>query len=448
MKHHWQADWWRADAVAESARQPERIGVREPTLQGGAVPFWGLLTFTFVLLIAPQTFFPALAPLRIALLVGAGAIVTQMVQRLVSRQPVVRLTPEMWIAACLVGWAVVTLPLSYWPGGGVRFLFEMYFKTLAIFWLASTTINTLARLRQVEWELSLLAVPIAISGMMHYLSSAFIPGAAVTRIVGYGSAYVENPNDMALMLNLILPLSLSLVLTTRNAVGRGCLLVFIVLDVLAIILTFSRGGFVTLAMTFVMYAWRLRKRPEMRWVPAALAVGVVCCVPFIPSGYIARLATVTDINSDPTGSAQSRWRDMLAAAGFVLSNPIVGAGIGMDELALNEARGAFWVEVHNVYLQYAVELGIPGLVLFLMLLRRCFKSVRLVEQRSSQVPALQEFFLLAEGIELSLFAFAVAALFHPFAYHFYFFYMGGLAISIRVAYDAEATRIAPERDRV
>ena len=364
MKHHWQADWWRADAVAESARQPERIGVREPTLQGGAVPFWGLLTFTFVLLIAPQTFFPALAPLRIALLVGAGAIVTQMVQRLVSRQPVVRLTPEMWIAACLVGWAVVTLPLSYWPGGGVRFLFEMYFKTLAIFWLASTTINTLARLRQVEWELSLLAVPIAISGIMHYLSSA-------------------------LMLNLILPLSLSLVLTTRNAVGRGCLLVFIVLDVLAIILTFSRGGFVTLAMTFVMYAWRLRKRPEMRWVPAALAVGVVCCVPFIPSGYIARLATVTDINSDPTGSAQSRWRDMLAAAGFVLSNPIVGAGIGMDELALNEARGAFWVEVHNVYLQYAVELGIPGLVLFLMLLRRCFKSVRLVEQRSSRVPALQ-----------------------------------------------------------
>src|SRR2546430_17271618 len=142
MKHHWQADWWRADAVAESARQPERIGVREPTLQGGAVLFWDLFTLTFVLLIAPQTFFPALAPLRIALLVGAGAIVTQMVQRLVSRQPVVRLTPEMWIAACLVGGAGVTLPLSYWAGGGVRVFFGMYFKTPAIFCVACTTSKT------------------------------------------------------------------------------------------------------------------------------------------------------------------------------------------------------------------------------------------------------------------------------------------------------------------
>ncbi len=39
-----------------------------------AVPFVALLVFTFVLLLSPQTFFPVLGRLRIALLAGGVAI--------------------------------------------------------------------------------------------------------------------------------------------------------------------------------------------------------------------------------------------------------------------------------------------------------------------------------------------------------------------------------------
>src|SRR5439155_6739946 len=58
------AEWWRPEAPAA-----------EPAAPGSAVPLWILIAFTLVLLLAPQNVWPVLAPLRLALLTGAVAIV-------------------------------------------------------------------------------------------------------------------------------------------------------------------------------------------------------------------------------------------------------------------------------------------------------------------------------------------------------------------------------------
>lgn len=436
MNHSTHVGWWRPDSVVESSYRSGAIGANQPMVADSPVPFWGLMTFTFILLLAPQTFFPILRPLRIALLTAAVAITTYLFDRFIHQQPITILTREMWITACLVGWAILTVPLSYWPGGSLSFLLNLYFKALAIFWLLSNVVNTLTRLRLVAWGLSLMAVPLAVSGVKQYLSGNFIAGAKVERIVGYEAALTANPNDLALMLNLILPLSVALLLANRRPTVRILLLAIIGLEISVVILTFSRGGFLTLVTIFVTYLWRLLKRPERSWALALLVLTLVC-VPLLPSSYIERLSTITDIESDPTGSAQARWRDTIAAVRFMLENPIVGAGVGMNILALNEERGLLWTLVHNVYLEYAVELGIPGLVLFLLLLVGCIKSAKFVQRRSGGLPALRDLFYLAEGIQTSLVAFAVSALFYPVAYHFYFYYIAGLAIAVRTVYEAE-----------
>lgn len=397
------------------------------------MPFWALVAFTFILLLAPQTFFPALAPLRLARLTGLIAISAYLWDRLIHRRPLMRFTPEMWVVACLVGWAVLTVPLAYWPGGSAQVLVDLYFKALVVFWLLSNTVNTLTKLRRVAWMLSLTAVPLAAAGVQRYLLGSFMGGNLVKRIVGYDAPLTENPNDLALMLNLILPLTIALFLLNRRPVVRPALGLAIFLNVITVILTFSRAGFLTLTTIFVMYLWKHRRQAERRGALAWLLLALlVLSIPFIPSGYVDRVRTITDIDSDPTGSAQSRWNDMVTAVRFVLRNPIVGAGAGVEALALNEERGPLWREVHNVYLQYAVGLGIPGLALFLSLLVGCVKSAQLAQSRSAGMPALRELFYLAEGIEVSLLAFAVAALFYPVAYHFYFYYFAGLAIALRM----------------
>jgi O-antigen ligase len=103
----------------------------------------------------------------------------------------------------------------------------------------------------------------------------------------------------------------------------------------------------------------------------------------------------------------------------------------MNVLALNEARGATWRHVHNVYLEHAADLGLPGLMLFLLLFAGCMASVGRVQRRLQVISATPDLFHLAEGIQLSLTGFAVAAFFHPVAYNFYFYYLGGLALAVR-----------------
>jgi O-antigen ligase len=158
-------------------------------------------------------------------------------------------------------------------------------------------------------------------------------------------------------------------------------------------------------------------------------VGFLMALPFAPAGYLERLATIANIDADATGSAQIRQSDNVAAVRLVLARPLIGAGIGMSTLAMNEERGDTWTKIHSVYLEYAVDLGLPGLLLFLLLLLSCLKRVRSVRHRSATVPRLHELSFLAEGIEISLLAFAVSALFSPVAYHFYFYYVAGLTLA-------------------
>ncbi len=432
------AEWWRAEIVPAGATLPRQMapGAR-PKAAGSAVPFWALMTFTFVLLLAPQAFVPALAPLRLGLLTAALAITTWLIDRFSCGQPIMRIAPEPVAAACLVAWALLTVPWSYWPGGSLAFLLDVYLKTLAIFWLLGQVVNTRPRLRLVAWGLALMALPLAVYGIHEYLAGRFIDGGPVKRILSYDAPLTQNPNDLALMLNLILPPTLALALLQGAPLPRLLLLGCAALDAVAVILTFSRAGFICLALTGVIYFVRLVRRPGRVWAIAALLLALACA-PLLPSGYLDRLATITDIGSDPTGSAQERWGDTLAAVRLVSGSPIIGAGAGMNILALNEARGAIWKKVHNVYLEYAVDLGLPGLLLFLAILAGSFRATALVMKRTAGRPAWRDLFLLAEGIQASLAVFAVAAMFHPVAYHFYFYYMAGLALAARAVCEAEA----------
>ena len=424
-------EWWRAQPAPAGAG-PIGIADRSRPSQnaGSRFPFRALMAFTFVLLLAPQAFLPALAPLRLGLLTAGLAITAYLVDRFSWRRPITRVTPEILATAGLAAWAVLTLPWSYWPGGSVAFLLDMYFKTLAIFWLLSNVVDTRARLRSTVWGLALMAVPLAAFGVREYLAGRFMDGGPVKRIVSYEAPLTQNPNDLALMLNLILPVTLALALSRERLAPRLLLLGCAALDAVAVVLTFSCAGFICLVLTGAIYAAKLLTRPGRGWVLAVILLAIACA-PLLPSGYIERIGTITDIRSDPTGSAQERWGDTLASIRLVEQSPLIGAGAGMNILALNEARGAIWKKVHNVYLEYAVDLGIPGLLLFLTILIGCIRSTAYVMRRSAGRPAWRDLFLLAEGIQVSLIAFAVAALFHPVAYHFYFYYMAGLALAAR-----------------
>jgi probable O-glycosylation ligase (exosortase A-associated) len=420
-----------------------RRGVPAAALEGSRAAFYALVAFTFVLLLSPQAWFPVLKLIRIALLAGGIAMAAHVFERTAHKQPVTPLAPEIGIAFALVFWSTVTLPLSYWPGGGIRLLTDQYLKAIAFFWLLATIITTTERLRALAWSLTLCAIPLAATGIWHYLSGDVMTTTqeGLVRVVGYmgSSGLTGNPNDLALMLNLIIPLTGALALSSRG-LTRQCAIAVMLLSIGGVIITFSRAGFLSLSATFFMFIVVLVRR---RSTAAALALllAVLSLPFFLPKTYVDRLSTIANLEQDKTGSALGRYNDLRLALDVVAHHPLVGVGLGQDMIALNQARGqSTWRSVHNVYLQYAVDLGVPGFLLFAWLHLLCFRSAWAVEKRARCDPALARLATLAAGVQVSLVAFLVAGMFHPIAYQFYFFSIAGLAVALKNTYRAEVAR--------
>jgi putative inorganic carbon (hco3(-)) transporter len=433
--------WWRPQATPSafltSEASPKEVRRKQSSAStASVVAFRALLAFTVILLLSPQAWFPALGPLRIAFVAAVVAIGAHLLDRMVhGRGDAPPFSAETGIALLLVAWAVITVPVSYWVGGSVEVLTNQYVKAVAFFWLIGTLATTERRLRTIAWTLALCAVPLAITGIRNYLLgdvfSTGVPG--FSRIAGYmgGSGLAANPNDLALMLNLIIPIAAALMIGTRRIGLRAVAAVVMLLSVAGVIVTFSRAGFLTLMATGVMLLAVLIRRHSAGAASFLVAVALIAPM-FVPDSYFQRLSTITDIQSDQTGSAQGRWQDVVVSAGIVSHNPIVGAGIGNDMLALNKYRGRdTYRSVHNAYLQYAVDLGLPGMLLFAWLHIRCFRNTRRVERLARLDSELRPLGSLAAGIQVSLVTFFVAAMFHPIAYQFYFFTIAGLAVALK-----------------
>jgi O-antigen ligase len=422
--------WWRHRPIAATGPGIQANQVQQLT-QTGSTPFWALMAFTCLLLLSPQSFIPAVGALHLPLLMALLAAGSYILGRWRRHEKAFSLDGEVRYAAWLACWALITIPLSLWPGGSVAFFFGIYFKALVVFWLLSRVVDTPDRLRTVFWILSLIAAPLAVSGVRSFFSGAFKHqelSHGLARISGYDASLTGNPNDLALMLNLILPLSIALFLMVRSLRSRCLLAALIGLDVVAIIATFSRAGFLALGIIGVSYLVILFRRGRRGLALLIIACGLAGTA-LLPSAYINRLSTITNIQADKTNSAQTRFRDYLTAMKYVAQHPLMGAGVGQNILALNAERGQTWTLVHDVYLEYSVDLGLPGLVLFLLLLRAIVRGLRKALRRAAAIPEFADLHFLLEGLGVSLLGFMLSAFFYPDAYQFYFYYIAGLCIA-------------------
>ena len=438
------AGWWRARG---SDARPGRVAVRSRQDRSFRLAFWALGAFTLIMILAPQNYFPVLKPLHIALVSGTLASAAYLMSRFAGTALPVRHSPAMMYAVFLFLWAVLLVPFSVWPGGSFGEIFDVFIKALIIFWLLGRVVNSVQRLSTVAWMLSLMSIPLSLSAVLAFLQGG-MGNVELThgweRITGYQAGLTGNPNDLALMINLTLPLTVGLMLSVRRRVAGVLLALVALLDVIAVVLTYSRGGFITLMVIVGSYLVCLTGRARIGLVMIVIAIGLVA-VPMIPSGYWSRIGTITDIQADRTDSAQQRWGDMIDATHLIAAHPVIGVGAGMDFLALNAVRGKTWVHVHNIYLEYAVDLGIPGLLLFLLLYYRVLKSASKARRLAAGRVEHATFYRLSEGIWIALIAFGVSALFHPVAYEFYFYYFAGLAVAAGAIAENSANQGIPER---
>lgn len=417
----WRKPW--AERVAAGARRRD-----DPAEQDDyPLAFWGLVLFTLILFVAPQNNFEFLKPLHLAKVSAIVAMLVYTGQRLARGAAILPAGAEFRLMAALIVISMISIPLSLWPGGSVEVLFDLYLKSVIIGLLMAQVLTSIRRFKQMLWYMMIFCFIAAMVAFDTYQSGFRVEGY---RMMGGWAGISANPNDFALTINLILPFAVAFFILTRNVIRKAIAAAFLVVGVGAILATYSRTGFLTMAIVLLLaFVKHVGQGKGLRYVlPAALIIFAI--VSAIPADYDARLQSIVDTKKDRSGSAEARLASIHAALNVIQENPVFGVGLGVNTLALN-AKGLFWAHVHNIYLQLASEIGIPGLIVFVLLLLQLLKGLRQIQSRLKGDEGDHEVAVLAGACEISLLAYCIAGFFHPVAYHFYFYYLAGFALALK-----------------
>ena len=290
-----------------------------------------------------------------------------------------------------------------------------YASFAALYVIVSQFVGAHALQRRIAWVLTLASASAAVIALQSYFS-----GETVVATLPYA-----NPSDFAFILATTIPLSFWLLGASPR--WRLPLLGAIGLISAATVLSLSRGTIVGLAAGL---AWMLFvDRRHVRLV--------------LGGGLLALLVAVLVIRSDPSRfetallykqkvadyNVTTRYDAWSAAAELATERPLLGVGPGNFRFYYNELTdrpaGTHNLYVaHNAYLDVAAELGVLGLILFLLYLTMIMSRVTVAARRGYGPPGY------AHAIRVSLVIALVSAVFVSEQYYPPFWLLGGLATAV------------------
>lgn len=259
------------------------------------------------------------------------------------------------------------------------------------------------------------------------------------RYGGRGSAgggyFLGDENDFSLALNIALPLAMYLfrqAQTTRSrvcwGVGAGSILI-------AIVLSFSRGGFVGLVAMALYWAVTSKKKRE---AIGALVLAAMLVIAVAPPDYWERIQTITG-DEDPTGTREQRENYWAAARRMFMASPIWGVGGRNFGVLLPEYAyeippqylpNQWGRATHSLYYQLLAEFGLVGVSLIgavLVLNARDLRQIRALGRKGRCSSSVEQ---LAECLRLSWVGLLVSGAFISVLSYPHLYYLTALTVVV------------------
>jgi O-antigen ligase len=406
----------------------------------------GLLAFTAVLMTRPQDTLPFLSPFHLAEVCAIIGIAPMVLHRITSRQPVFRVTPETTGLLAFGAAILLTMPFSIWPGGTFSMFTDTFLKLVVVFVLMMNTLTTPKRIEQITWVIVLCCGFIAARSVFDYLRGVNLVEG--DRLGGPVGGIFGNPNDLAMNMVTFVPAAVVFALSKRVPSWRRLLCAGAAMMMLAtIVFTKSRGGFLGLSVVVLTLIFLGRKvRPGFGTLAI---VGVLCAMPFMPSTFWERMASIVDDRKDKeefTGSREARWNVMKEGVRTFAERPLTGIGAGQFQNYNPPGRMEAWHETHNAIIQVAAETGVFGLAAFLFLVVSAWRGARTTRRliegpRKRGSPDLLGA-VMSDGdrtlmrshtvaMTAGFFGWLVCSLFASVAYNWTFYYLLALIIASR-----------------
>jgi O-antigen ligase len=399
---------------------------------------FGLLyLFTLLLYVRPNDLIPAMGTFPLAKIVAIIAPLAYVYAQYRLGRPIIKWTIEVKMVIVMLLLAILFTPLAASPSDSVDALKEIFIKTVTIFILIIGVVNTRERLRAIIKLTALCGAWLGVFAIKNYATGNFTMKG--DRIEGLVGGIFGNPNDLAAALNILIPLAVALALTSAGAM-RLLYAVCALLLFCGVMVTFSRAGFITLAAVSGVMLWKFG-RGSRSSVALATLIASILLISVFSDAYRSRLTTIFDPSSDASGSAQQRVELLERGLDLSLRHPIIGLGMGNFHIYSIHEKVA-----HNGYVETAAELGMIGLLAYLIIILAPLRGLAKIERERVKPGARAdlEAKYLSIGLQAALIAYMINSFFLSIQYLWYLYYAAGFAVALRFIYAAERAAQANE----
>jgi len=398
--------------------------------RGHSLSFFWLFLFSVVLYVRPYEFFPGLSWFTsMAFYTGVVTLLVYAVSQLGLEGNLTARPREINLVLLLGLAALLSMPMAIDPGEAWTTFTDMLLKTLIIFIVFVNVVRTEMRLRLLLLLVLAVSIYLSISAINDYRHGVFAVGELETaRITGRIKGLFENSNDLALHLVSMIPIAIALGLYRPGLPRKLIYFGAVTIMVAAVIVTYSRGGFIGLVAVAVILVRRLGKKNRVA-ATGALVFAVLVFLVAAPGAYSSRLSTVFNSAADVTGSSTQRTEVLKRSFWVSLRYPLFGVGIGNFH-----HKSEHELATHNAYTQVSSEMGMGAFIVYLMFLIYPLRRLRLIEKQSYDKPEQRRFYYLSIGLQGALVGYMVASFFGAVAYQWYVYYLVGYAVCLHRLY--------------
>jgi O-antigen ligase len=376
---------------------------------------------------------PVLGMIRLDLLLIVATFVAIRMQERGPSDEKMSNTDKILIALCV--YIVVSLPLVQWPGSVINTGIPNFIKAVIFYYYSISLITTERKLKTfmvvfIACQSFRVFEPVYLhltQGYWGSFTSMNTYGTLLLDRLSGAPSDVVNPNGLAFVITSVIPF---FHYTAMASSFKIKLLYFASLPVFlyALVLTASRTGILALAVIVIGIIIKSQRRMLLI---ALVVLGAGITYWNLTPLQRARYLSITESDVPGAESAHGRMEGLIGNFKVAMKKPIIGYGLGTSLEANANVMGNPQ-PAHDLYAEVWQELGIIGLVLFLMFIASILKNFRVALQAmksSNQVGAylfhIQEAMMVWMFMNI-LFSFASFGL---SSYEWYLF--GGLSIVMK-----------------
>lgn len=396
---------------------------------GHAFTYIGLYCFSILVLFRPYELVPALSFLSAtAFYFALATLLIYLPTQFVTEGNLTIMTTEVKAVLGLTLIALITMPIAKSPATAWAQFNDPFIKAVLIFIVMVNVVRTRQRLMGMMWLslsigilLSYLALGMYMRGEMN------IEDYRVSVKIG---GMFENPNEMSIHLIMMIPLAISLGLASKSKAAKLVYFAGAAIMLSANMITFSRGGFLGLIASSAILVWKLGRKNRVGVTFTSAVIGLLVIL-LAPGNFGLRILSIFIPGLDPVGSSSQR-SELLKLSLLVSARNPWGIGIGNFPIV-----GINNLVSHNAYTQISSELGILGLIAYLIFVFSPFRKLNAIERIQFEKNETDWFYYLSIGLQASFVAYMVGSFFASIAYNWFVYYLIAYAVAFRRIYKLE-----------